>query len=52
MRNANNIHKADELMATAEDALMNGNKAAAEQNKKLALQYDPYNESAHAMIIN
>ena len=52
MRNAANIHKADELMATAEDALMKGNRAAAEQNKKLALQYDPYNESAHAMILN
>ncbi|MBO4350599.1 MAG: J domain-containing protein [Proteobacteria bacterium] len=52
MKNATNIHKADELMAAAEDALMKGNTAAAEQNKLLALQYDPYNESAHAMIIS
>ena len=51
MKNAANIHKADELMSAAEDALMKGDKAAAEQNKLLAMQYDPYNESAHAMII-
>ena len=51
IKNAANISLADELAQKAEQALMAGNKDIAEQNVKLALQYDPYHEGARSIKI-
>ena len=52
LKNANGIHMADEFVAKAQTAQATGDKDAAMQSLKLALQYDKYNESARSMLMS
>ena len=50
LRNANNIHMADEFVAKAQASQATGDADAAIQSLKLALQYDKYHEAARSML--